>query len=124
MKRVKSVAELKQLALKQGATVAVGNARFNTGGEKITQLERPKREEPKPESAPAPAPVSPAPASVDMQPVAQAIERTQMVQSQLLQSMAAAIAQMKPGRTVTEWEFTVNRNPDGTLASIRAKAIQ
>lgn len=123
MKKVKSIAELKQLALKQGGSVAVGNSRFNMTGEKITLLERPaEREQP---AAPAPSPPKQEPPpKIDMQPVADAIERGQVMQAQLMQSMAVAITQMKADRPVTEWEFTVNRNPDGTVASIRAKAIQ
>jgi len=120
MKTVKSLSDLKRIAVQKGATVEVGTARFNAGGEKIARLER----------APAPTtPEPPAPAretaevNVDLAPVAAAIERAQALQAQMLQSMLQQIAQLQPGQAPQEWEFTVNRNPDGTLATIRAKAI-
>ena len=122
MKSVKSLSELKRMAVQKGATVELGTARFNAGGEKIARLERaPSKSEP---PAPAPAPAREnAEVNVDMSPVAAAIERAQALQAQMLQSVLQQLAHLQPGQSPQEWEFTVNRNPDGTLARIRAKAI-
>lgn len=116
MKTVKSIAELKQMALARGATVAVGNQRFNTTGERVAAM--PKRETAKPaEPAPAPAPAPAAPEiNVDMAPVAQAQERMAQMLSQALASMPV------PAAPVREWLFTVERDSSGLLTSIRATA--
>lgn len=122
MKTVKSIADLKQLAMQKGAAVEIGPSRFNSDGEKITRLERTPA--PRPEPMPAPPREAVAPeVNVDMGPVAAALERAQQMQGQLLQSVLQQLATLQPGQVAQEWEFTVNRNPDGTLASIRARAI-
>lgn len=123
MKTVKSVADLKAMALARGATVEMGATRFNTGRDKVARLERPAPT-PAPEPTPVPPPTAAPEVKVDLEPVAAAIERAQVLQAQLMQSMLQQIAMLQPGTAPQEWEFTVNRNPDGTLASIRAKAIQ
>lgn len=125
MRSVKSVADLKSLALTKGATVEMSGTRFNTTNEKI---QAPRKQVPVKET-PAPVEVKipelPAPVvNVDMEPVASALEKTSMVSAQLLQLLIESINQQKPSKTVQEWEFSVVRNADGTLASIRAKAIR
>ena len=54
MKTVKSVADLKQLALARGARVELGNTRFNTTNERVKAF-------PKPTPAPAPMEAKPEP---------------------------------------------------------------
>lgn len=128
MKSVKSVSDLKAMALARGAAVEMGASRFNTSRDKIARLERQTPSaptpEPRPEPAPAPSPAAQVDVKVDMEPVAEAMQRMQQLQAGLVQSLSQQIAQLAPGQPVQEWEFTVNRNPDGTLASIRAKAIR
>jgi hypothetical protein len=125
MKTVKSVADLKRLALETGASVAVGGSKFNAEGEKIT----PSPKQPKTPEAPAPKPEPkvepPAPAmQVDLTPVASAIERSQALVAQVMQSVGQALSELKSDAAPEEWEFSINRNSDGTLASIRARAVR
>lgn len=118
MKTVKSVADLKQLALARGAKVELGNTRYNTTGERVTSF-------PKPTPAPAPveAKVEPAPAPVpapevrvDMAPVA-------AMQERVGQMLADAISSMpKSAPPVREWLFTVERDDSGLLTAIKATA--
>lgn len=123
MKIVKSVADLKALALETGASVEIGSQRFNTTGDKLKP--GPRKVEAQPAAEPSPPPPAPVPAPapapevhVDLAPVAQA-------QSQIGTMLAQALMSMpRPAEPVREWEFTINRNPDGTLASIRARAVQ
>ncbi len=117
MKTVKSVADLKQLALARGASVEVGTTRYNADGEKIARLERKPavtQPEPKPEPKPAPAPAPTV--NVDMAPVAASQERVAQMLSQALASIP------QPSAPVREWLFTVERDENGLLTSIRATA--
>lgn len=126
MKTVKSVSDLKQMALRSGASVSMGTARFNSTNDKVTTLPRaaPKEVVPEPKREPAPVAAAPTKVEVDMAPVASAIAQLQQIQSTLVQSIAQQMAEMKPGKPVLEWDFSIVRNPDGTLASIRAKAVR
>lgn len=125
MKTVKSVSDLKQMALRSGASVSMGTARFNSTNDKVTTLPRaaPKEVVPEPKREPAPV-AAPTKVEVDMAPVASAIAQLQQIQSTLVQSIAQQMSEMKPGQPVLEWDFSIVRNPDGTLASIRAKAVR
>lgn len=114
MKTVKSIADLKQLALAKGATVEVGSTRYNTTNERVRAF--PKKAEPEP----APAPVEPAlqahEVRVDLAPMADA-------QMKIGEMLARALAsQPAPPAPVREWLFTVERDGDGLLTSIRATA--
>ena len=121
MKTVKSVADLKQLALARGARVELGNTRFNTTGERVTGF--PKREmpaaaepAPKPEPREPAAPPPPAEVRVDLAPVAEA-------QLKMGEMLARALAsQPTPQAPVREWLFTVERDDSGLLTTIRATA--
>jgi hypothetical protein len=120
MKTVKDLTELKQLALSRGATVEVGASRYNTTGERVkafpkpTPAPAPVTPEPvKAEPAPAPAPMPAPQITVDLQPVAQAQER-------MAQMFAQAISSMP--KSAREWMFTVERDANGLLSSIRATA--
>lgn len=105
MMRVKSISELKRVAIQQGATVEVSGERFNTAGVRAS-LNRPQPEP----ATPPPAPV------IDAAPFAQAHEK-------LGAMFAAAIASLpQPAAPVREWLFTVERDKDGLLTSIRATA--
>jgi hypothetical protein len=113
MKTVKSVSDLKKMALRQGATVDFGSQKFNTAGVRaqVVQRETPRAEPP----APTPPP-SPTPAAVDMAPVA-------LAQEKIGAMLAHAIASMpRPHAPVREWLFTVERDKDGLLTTIRATA--
>lgn len=117
MKTVKSVSDLKQLALRSGAAVELGNTRFNSAKERVAALQRPapKAEPvkaPEPTPAPAPAPV----VNVDTAPMAAAQERMAQMLSQALASMPA------PTAPIREWVFTVERDEKGLLTRIRASA--
>ena len=122
MRSVKSVTELKQLALQTGATVELGGKRFNTTGDRVKPETRPA-----PKPTPAPAPVQPAPApvvqvaapevTVDLQPVADA---QRSIGTMLAQALVAARAEQP--LVVREWLFTVERDQNGLLTSIRATA--
>jgi hypothetical protein len=126
MKTVKSVSDLKQMALRSGASVSMGTARFNSTNDKVTTLPRaaPKEVVPEPKREPVPVAAAPTKVEVDMAPVASAIAQLQQIQSTLVQSIAQQMSEMKPGQPVLEWDFSIVRNPDGTLASIRAKAVR
>lgn len=125
MKTVKSLSDLKQSALAQGATVSVGGRQFNASGETAKIVAMPQAGAPK--AAPAPEPVKEAPAPqqaaepvnnihVDMAPVAQA-------QVQIGQILAQALAAMpKPTDQVRSWEFTVARDANGYITTINATA--
>lgn len=114
MKTVKSIADLKQLALAKGATVEVGSTRYNTTNERVRAF--PKKAEPEPAPTPeAPAPQAPE-VRVDLTPMADA-------QIKIGEMLARALAsQPSPSAPVREWLFTVERDGDGLLTSIRATA--
>jgi hypothetical protein len=114
MKTVKSISDLKQIALRTGATVAMGNSRFNTAGLKTAPVPERPRERERPTAPP------PAPAPVDMAPMVSAMSQAQERMGAML---AAAIASLpQPGQPVKEWIFTVERDKDGLLNRIRATA--
>lgn len=111
MKTVKSVSDLKKMALRQGATVDFGSQKFNSAGVRAQVVQR---ETPRPE--PEPPPPAPPPTQVDMAPVA-------MAQEKIGAMLAAAIASLpQPHAPVREWLFTVERDKDGLLTTIRATA--
>lgn len=110
MKTVKSIVDLKRMALERGATVSVGGDRFNTSGVKAALVER------KAEPAPAPAPAPTPQATIDMAPVA-------LAQEKMGAMLAHAIASLpQPQSAVREWLFTVERDENGLLTTIRATA--
>lgn len=124
MKTVKDLTELKQLALSRGATVEVGASRYNTTGERVTAFPKkaaavekePAKAEPM-RQVTEPAPPPPATeVKVDLAPVAAAQERL----GQMLAQMVSQLPQ--PAAPVREWLFTVERDSNGLLASIRATA--
>lgn len=119
MKTVKSIADLKQLALARGAKVELGATRFNTTGERVKAFPKPSPA-PAPVEAPTPAPMpAPMPAQevrVDTAPIADA-------QLKMGEMLARALAsQPTPQAPVREWLFTVERDGNGLLTSIRATA--
>jgi hypothetical protein len=59
-----------------------------------------------------------------MAPVASAIDRGHQMVADLMRSVTEQLAGLRPGAGVQEWEFTINRNPDGTMSSIRARAVR
>jgi hypothetical protein len=116
MKTVKSMAELKQMALARGASVSVGTSRYNTDGEKVEKQPAVTKKEPEPQPMAAPAPAPAPTVNVDMAPVAASQERVAQMLSQALASIP------QPSAPVREWLFTVERDENGLLTSIRATA--
>lgn len=112
MKSVKSIQDLKKMALRQGATVEIGSERFNTAGVRAKVLPKPPAPPPvKSEAAPPPAP------TIDMAPMA-------LAQEKLGAMLAHAIASLpQPAAPVREWMFTVERDKNGLLTNIRATAV-
>lgn len=118
MKSVKSAADLKKLALRQGAVVDMGGKKFNAGGVKANVVRMPKPE-PKPEpkvevAPPPPAPVSPT-ISIDMQPVAQEMAIANSRMEQLIERMLAAQLADKPR---SAYRATVKRDDEGRIQFI------
>lgn len=119
MKTVKSIADLKQLALERGAKVELGNTRFNTTNERVKSFPKP---------SPAPAPVEarvepPAPAPMPAPEVRVDLEPVAAMQERVGQMLADAIASMpKSAPPVREWLFTVERDQSGLLTAIKATA--
>lgn len=112
MKSVKSIQDLKKMALRQGATVEIGSERFNTAGMRSKALTSMAPRPPDPPK-PLPAPVA---QTIDMAPMAIAHEKMGVM-------LARAIASLpQPHAPVREWMFTVERDKDGLLTNIRATA--
>ncbi len=125
MKTVKDLTELKQLALSRGAAVELGATRFNSSGDRFEKLMRPQtpiKPEPPIKAEPKrqvtePAPPPPATeVKVDLAPVAAAQERLGQMMAQMMSQLP------QPAAPVREWLFTVERDSNGLLASIRATA--
>lgn len=115
MKSVKSIADLKQLALAKGATVEVGSTRYNTTNERVRAFPK------KAEAEPAPVEVKPEPVAapevrLDLAPMAAMQERV----GEMLASAIAAMPRSAP--PVREWLFTVERDESGLLTAIKATA--
>lgn len=137
MKKIKSQADLKRLALASGASVEVGGNKFNTTMERVKQF---VREEPEPEVAqptveetPAPAPVEVAPVveqqapieesiviHLDMDSVAQAIESGN---ERVVQTIADRLRELHvPASPAApnSWKFTIRRDVRGFIESVDA----
>ena len=149
MKKVKSLADLKRMALAKGAALEVAGDRFNTTQERLHARKEeppaPEPEEVKEEPAPQPAaqPVAqPAPAPytgpmpevvfdrqpvteqinvhLDMEPLAKAIDSNNERLGELL---AESIRQLPVAPQQTKphsWVFTVKRNVRGFIDSVEA----
>lgn len=116
MKSVKSMADLKQMALARGASVSVGGTRYNAGGEKVERTAPMPKPQAKPEPKPEPVQPRETMVNVDLAPVAAAQDRIGQMLSQALASIP------QPSAPVREWLFTVERDANGLLTSIRATA--
>lgn len=149
MKKIKSQADLKRLALSSGARVEIGGKKFNTSMERVQQLAReedepqaepevvaaPVVEEPKPEPVevkpadPAPAPpAQPVEENIeirlDMEPVAQAI---QSGNERVVEAIKDSLRQLSvPTKSVepTSWLFTIRRDTRGFIESVEATPRQ
>jgi hypothetical protein len=120
MKTVKSAADLKKLALQQGAVLSMGGRKFNADGMKVKPVAAkppaPKPVEPKPEPvAPPPAPAAPQTISIDMQPLAQemAVSNSRM---EMLMQRVVEVASARPERTA--YRATVIRDDEGRIKHI------
>lgn len=136
MRRVKSQADLKRLALAAGAQVELGATKFNTTMDKVTRVE-PEPAPPPPE-LPPPAPASlpvvlnepePPIASpvqetiqihLDMEPVACAIESGN---EKVVQAIADQLRELRVPASAaapTSWTFTIKRDVRGFIESVDA----
>lgn len=141
MKKVKSLAELKRMALAKGAALEVDGDRFNTTEERV-HAKQP--EPPKVELPPEPPPAEPVPVftpyagvtpqvvfdrqpvteqitvHLDMGPVAQAIEgnneRLVEVLAEGIRQLPVAPQQAKPH----SWVFKIKRDTRGFIESVEA----
>ena len=126
MKTVKSLADLKQTALAQGATVSVGGRQFNASGEAARVVAMPKQGTPvpKPDAVPDATP-APAP-NVEVHPVNNVhVDTAAIAQAQMSvgRMVADALASLPaPAQPVKEWVFTVERDANGYTKTITAKA--
>ena len=136
MRRVKSQADLKRLALAAGAQVELGRTKFNTTMDKVTRVE-PEPAPPPPElppPAPAPLPVvlnepePPIASSVqetiqihlDMEPVACAIETGN---EKVVQAITDRLRELQVPASATvpkSWTFTIKRDVRGFIESVDA----
>jgi hypothetical protein len=133
MRRVKSQADLKRLALAAGAQVELGASKFNTTMDKVSRREpepapEPAPEQPTPQAAePAPADPSPVVATqetiqihLDMDPVAQAIESGN---EKVVQAIAERLRELRvsaPAASPKSWTFTIKRDVRGFIESVDA----
>lgn len=118
MKTVKSAAELKKLALRQGAVVDMGGRKFNAGGVKANVVKMPKPEpKTEPISEPIPAPqVSVTPSiSIDMQPVAQEMAIANARMEQVIERVLAMQLADKPKAA---YRAIVKRDDEGRIQFI------
>lgn len=142
MKKVKSLSDLKRMALAKGATLEVGGDRFNTTMERVSarQAEPEKVIEASPPAEVVPAPTKAVephviqPVSVqesfaislDMVPVADAIDAgnqriCESITKALKEIQVPAQAVDATGQHPCSWVFTVNRDTRGFIQSIDAK---
>lgn len=132
--KVKSQADLKRRALAQGAQAEFGGGKFNTGMERL-QMERPFEPPPVPAPPPPPPPVvlasepTPAPATavteqitvtLDMAPVAEAVnrghERLTEVITESLKQLVVPTNTSQPNK----WVFIIKRDTRGFIESVEA----
>lgn len=111
------------LALELGSTITHADGRvFNASGRMGSRLPKAAPQE----VAPTPAPDNNA---VLMQTLVDLVSRISSPQAQVAAPAApeihipAPVVTVQPAQRVLEWSFTFDRNPDGTIKSIRAKAI-
>jgi hypothetical protein len=133
MRRVKSQADLKRLALAAGAQVELGASKFNTTMDKVSRREPEPAPEPAPEQ-PAPQAAEPAPADpptvvatqetiqihLDMDPVAQAIESGN---EKVVEAIAERLRELRisaPAVSPKSWTFTIKRDVRGFIESVQA----
>lgn len=140
MKRVKSQADLKRLALASGALVEVNGGKFNTTMDRVNKREFPEPE-PKPEvKEPGVAKVEPQAAPepqqapqessveeivhihLDMDPVARAIESSN---EKVVQAVADRLrdlqVQVPPSPSAPKsWTFSIKRDVRGFIESVDA----
>lgn len=130
MKRnVKSASDLQRLALQQGASVEIGNRRFNSDMERVAAIKPPPAPEP-------PAPVVPPPAlppepvvtqhsehvqiNMDMLPVAQAVERGNERVAEVIKESLRQVSVPTNSSLPTSWLFTIKRDTRGFIESVEA----
>lgn len=118
-KRVASLEALQRAALTKGASVDFKGAQFNTTHERLQVLAKtPPVPQQKPK-APQPEPAKPMAMSVDVTPIAHAIERNnQMLTKEVAGAILQAATQAKPAPV--GWTLKVNRNQWGQIETITA----
>lgn len=148
MKRVKSIDDLKRVALSRGAVLELEGERFNTTGDRVN-FRKPAEPEPQPEPTPPvsiePERTTPEPQPytgvvpevvldrqpvteqiaihLDMAPVAQAIEvnseRLADVLAEGMRQLPVSPSQEKPH----SWVFKIKRDTRGFIESVQADPI-
>lgn len=133
MRKVKSAADLKRLALQTGAAVEMGAARFNTSMERA----RPEPTTPPPPVAvaapvelPPPAP-APAPqvteqiqVNLDMTPVADAVNRGNERITEVITESLKQLHVQASGQKPCSWIFKIKRDTRGFIESVEANPKQ
>jgi len=130
MKKVKSLSALKGSALSRGASLEIGNTRFNTTFDKVKPVAKKPPEPPQAPPEPPPPPPSPAPTPqanviLDVEPIAKAIETgneklATAIASALKRDPVETVAPTKP----TSWTFKINRDLRGYIESVEATPSQ
>lgn len=124
MKTVKSIADLKQLALARGAKVELGATRFNTTNERVTAF--PKREAASVESVPVPPPQVARPPPEMPPPPEVRVDLAAVAEAQLRvgEMLAQAVSSLPASAAPASWRFRVNRDAKGLIESIDAFPIK
>lgn len=130
-RKVKSASDLKRLALQTGASVEMGDGRFNTSMERA----RPEPTTPPPPPVVVVAPIeapppAPAPAqrvdeqvhlNIDMLPVATAIsDGNRQVVDQIQKSLKTIEVKATDGKPCS-WIFSIKRDTRGFIESVEAQ---
>ena len=123
-----SILDLKELALETGATITSPDGkRFNTGGVTAKRSPLPKPATAAPVAAPVPAPTPPVPVP-DMSDILKQLiaMMNRPVEVKLPPMPAPQVvvkeAQVQPVVAPRSWTFEFERNSNGTIKSITAKA--
>jgi hypothetical protein len=122
VKKFKSEADLKKFALSKGAAIQGG---FNSEREVLdVPVARPKQA-PKP-APPPPPPPPPAPVVVESDMTVKAMVQQTATLSQLFDELREEIRQAAALHTgpPNEWDFEIERGPDGLIKRISAKAYR
>jgi hypothetical protein len=117
--------ELRKFALAKGATASVGESEFNSSRQRANIRPRPT-----PKAAPSPPPVPPAPVKetvvVDSGAAAEATRFQTEIMTRLFDELREEIrAAATSGISApSEWDFTIERDRNGLISKITARATR